>query len=290
MKLKDKYFPYPVIKPDLQDYQSTTFNTSVKTKVTDKEITLLIEFNLDNIELSNLILRGDARFVIHLEESRTMFREVYQFNDLKNEIVIPSDKIRNNIELTSFIIANDDIVNFNSKDLDLIYRDITVSYDKYNIIGLAQSMDIKVLKENDDIKEISSIFSIIPSTDEDRFYNLKLTKENIIIEIPKDDFTRYNYLGNTFKAKVNEKEKGLILMTLVLIPPFIEALNLIKEDPESYQTSLWYNSLILAFKRKEIELEEEFKSSEFSSYYLSQVIFEDVISNSMKGLVDENDL
>lgn len=286
MKISNKYYPFPIIKDEIEDFKTTTYSSSIESIEDDDYIILNIQFDLDNLEIIDLIKQGKAKFIVHLEESATMYRKSFDFTDIKGQVKIQKDEVRFKIELTTFIIAVEDIINFKSEDLDIIYNDIPISYNKYNIIGIGQSSEIILNKEIDDIKDVSSIFSVIPSPEEEKLIKLRLSKERIYIELPEKEHEIYGQLVHLYKATNNQN--NLILMTLIIIPAFVEALTNIKEGSsnESHSDSLWFNPLVKAFNKKNVNLLEEFKSNDFNAYNLTQIVFDEVINNSVRRLME----
>lgn len=282
MIVKDKYFPYPVIKEHKEDFINSDFKIQVGHKDDDEYIILDIKFDLTNESIKKLINEDKAKFVLHLEEPTTLFREIYSFSNSQNEVVIPKDKIRMVVELSAFIVAVEDIFEFKSDDLDIIYEDIPISFKKYNIIGISQSKKIEVDKESDEIKEVSSIFSVIPHEDADAIYKIKLGNERIIIEIPKEEYPIYNELS--YRYRLINDPNNYILMSLIIMPSFVEVLTILKEGTDNYRNNQWYNPLIKAYDKKGINLEKEFESGDFSAYELTQIIFDKVLNNGLERL------
>lgn len=291
MRINDKYFPYPVIKEDVEDFNTTTYKINIFYEESDgNDLILKFEFVLDNEEIKELIKEKKAKFIVHVEESVTMFREVFEFSETSGKINIPEDKVRHKIELSSFIVAKTELPNFKSNDLNMIYNNIEINYNKFNIIGISQSNEILIQKESDEIKDVSSIFQIVKS-EEERILKIRLANERIYIEMPNKDYERYNILTHRYR-NINKNNSHLILLSLVIIPSFVEALSTIKTDYKAYQDAIWYNSLLKAFDKKNVDIEKMFETNDFNSYELTQIIFENVINDSIKILdeVGNNDL
>lgn len=282
MKINNKYFPYPVIKEDTEDYNKTTYKTEVLYKEDNDDIILNINFLLDNIEINNLINEKKAEFVLHLEESLTMYREAFIFNESQVTVRVSKDRVRHKVELSSFIVSKDNLKNFKSDDLNIIYSDISINYSKFNIIGVGQSSEIIIEKEADEIKDVASIFQIVKS-DEKKLIKIRLANERIYIDMPSEDYERYNQLTHRYRY-LGKNNNHLILLSLVIIPSFVEALTIIKSDYKEYEDNLWYKPLVKAFSNKNVNIEEKFLESDFSAYELTQVIFDSVLNESIKRL------
>lgn len=288
MIIRDKYFTYPVIREHPEDYQKSTFKVHVDSSSDEDNILMRFKFELENEQILQLIKNNKAKFVVHLEEPTTMFREIFAFSTINNEIQISKDKIRMNVELSTFIVVTEDVLDFKSDDLDLIYEGIPISFDKYSIIGVGQSKKIEVNKESDEIKEVSSIFSVIPTEEENTIIKIQLSNERIIIEMPKKEYDIYYRLAHIYR--VQGKKDNYILLSLVIIPSFVEALTIIKEDVDSYRNNMWFKPLINAYGKINVDLEKMFKLEKFSAYELTQKIFDRVLNKGLERLGEDKNV
>lgn len=272
-------FPYPVIKEHPYDFTNSTF--SIKS-IENNNDEYKIELELTNKELMYLIEKNKLSFVLHLEESETMYRKAYKFNELNYDFIIPSDRVRRRVDLSVLIVCNEEIRNFYSNDLDTIYEGISITYERNNIIGFTNERTIKIMKESDEIRNARSIFSLISDSSIGEIYELELTRETILIRMNEEDYKKYATLEKMYI--MNNKNTYVVLMTILIMPSFVQALNLIYENPDDYRDYIWFDSLVDAFKNKNINLNEEFKKDSFDAYKLAQIVFDGVISDSISEM------
>jgi hypothetical protein len=282
MKFKDKYFPYPVIRKYNDDFLDSTFDIRVKQHTLGNDLIIDAEVEIDNRDIIEEIKNGNAHYVIHVEESETMYRKIFVSDENIFQFNISLDKVRRELEVASFIVVKNQIKDFYSNDLALIYEGITVEYDRNNIIGIGSSYKLDVKKEDDDIEGVSSIFMIIPDEKIEDTFQLVLDKNRVTLRISNDSFKLYNDLSKSYG--MSNSDNNIILMSLIVLPAFVETLNILSKDHESYRDYVWFDSLIEAYMKKNVDLLEEFNKEDFDSYRFAQIIFDDVIHNSLLRL------
>jgi len=282
MRFKDKYFPYPVIRPYYEDFTASTFDIELTQETKENDLIIDVKFNLNNDNIIKEIKLNNLHYVVHLEESETMYRHAHITTLDNSQIRVSLDLIRHEIEVTPFIVASNDIKDFKSSDLSAIYDDITIDYDKNNIIGIGSPMRIDVVKENDDIQSVGSIFMVVPSENIKNIFELSLEKERVVIKVSEETYVLYNNLSKSYR--MTKSDNNVILLTLMVLPSFVETLNILKTDTKSYENYKWFHALIKAFENKGINIMAEFDKADFDSYKYAQIIFENIIHESINQL------
>lgn len=288
MRVVNKYYGYPVISNEGDDFKER-FTLDVDSVRLDSEEAILIKLRIqmENQDILNLISKGQAMFTIHLEESKTCFREIVQFNEFEHDFKIPLGKIREKVEVCGFITTTQEIKKFKSESMHDFYRDIDINFEPYQIIGISTSSIIEVIKEEDEIKEPKSIFAIIANKDEDaKEYKLEWSESRIIIQMPTDDYSTYARLAERNRLSNQTQD---ILLASVVMPVIVETLNELKSSSTHYVDKLWYKSIIQTFKDKKIDFEKILTNSEsddFDSYYYSQVLFEGIYGKAFNQVFE----
>lgn len=280
MKLTDKYYGYPVISALSDDFEGL-FSTDINVVKDDinEQFIISVRIVLENDDFHELLKSNMVSFSLHLEESRTCFREVHNFNQLDYTFVIPYGKVRENIEVCTFLTTTTEIQNFKANSMHEFYRDITINYEPYQIIGISNQHTIEVSMENDEIKNPSSIFSIIPDKEnKEPFISVTLDETRIVIKMPEKDFELYYRLMRQNQTRNNNKD---ILLSNIVMPVMVQVLYNIKESEHMYDDKIWHKSLVKAFSDKGIDILSVLESNDIKSYYHAQIIFDSVISKSL---------
>lgn len=282
MKLADKYYGYPVISPISDDYDGE-FNVKINTYLDEDKQELLINVNviLENEDIEDLLKNGKIKVVLHLEESKTCFREIFEFENLNYQIKLPIGKVRENVEVCTFLIAKE-IIEFEPKSVHQFYKSNKIVYEPFQIIGIGNAQNIEISKEVDEIKESSSIFSIIPDkTEKEKLIRLELTEERIVIIMPNSDYNLYYRLMGQNKLKNRHKE---ILLSNIVMPIMVEVLQILKDQKTLYEEKIWFKSLVQAYQDKNVDFIQKLSQENFSPYYYAQLIFDCIISKSLNQL------
>lgn len=282
MKFKDKIFPYPIIKNYNDDYIESVFNSKIEYKEKDNLLILDIDIEIKDDKLIKLFNENVISLLVHLEESRTMFRESYKFNKLSNTISVNKDFIKNKVEVIIFLVTNEKIENYTSKNLSEWYAGAKFDLTKHLVIGYGGSFEINITKEDDDIKSISSIFVVTPKDEIGKIFEIDYTDTVISINVNNEIYETYARLSMIYA--LNKSQDNKILLTIMVLPAFVEVLNMLKEGYKNYEDNLWFRSLIKAFKDKNIDLKKEFDNETFEGYKYAQIIFEDIINDSVERL------
>lgn len=279
MKLTDKYYGYPVLSPLSDDYNGK-FDVNITTSIDEQSELIVVSLSiiLDNDDLRDLIDSGNACFAIHLEESKTCFREIYEFSTYSHDFTIPIGKVKETIDVNAFVIAKIDI-RYNPRSVHEFYSDMDIVYHKYQTIALSYTKTVELSKDNDEIKESSSIFSIVSDKSKNlKFIKVELKEERIVIVMPDQDYGLYYKLMRQNNMKNRNKD---ILLSNIVMPIMVEVLQILREDPSLYDNKIWFKSLLTAYQEKGIDLLDEFNKSGFSPYYYAQLIFDSVIGKAL---------
>src|SRR5690554_6615494 len=154
MKFRDKIFPYPVIKHYEDDYKAAVFRVDAIYAQHDDKLVITFELLLTDEYLLRLLDKNKISFLIHLEESRTMYRKSFKFNKLTKTVTIPLNKVKSRIEVVSFLVTNETIENFTSDNFSDWYKGINFNLNENLIIGFGDLFDIHVQKEDDEFKSV----------------------------------------------------------------------------------------------------------------------------------------
>lgn len=80
MNITKRLYTYPVLSEERDDYIDSVFDADVQYKMNGVN-NLLFDFDIemDNKDLQNMILEGDAEYVIHIECANTSFRTAIHY-------------------------------------------------------------------------------------------------------------------------------------------------------------------------------------------------------------------
>lgn len=239
MEIKNRLFPYPVLCEDTDDYIDGDFFVDAKlVRQGLNDILVQFDIHLENLGLQNLINKGKAEFVIHLECSNTAFRTVVRTFSNKEQYRIMNSRVNGDINLLGMVVSKEKIVDYKNPSLNEDYDDITITIDKASILAYDNMDSIHITKNYEELSEKDSIFSVVKQIrldqNEHNAITFALDTDKIKIRIDDDLYSSYiTYKGNSSMQP---------LMSAILVMPaltfMIETLR--NEDIGDYTSLRWF--------------------------------------------------
>ena len=289
MKLANKLYPYPVLNNESNDYINSKFDIDVTFKKTKKSITFYFKVELDEESLWEFINQDNAFFCVHLECNSSCYRELFKFNEPTYQVEISSDKLNAEVDLCCFIIANNNIELNDNPNFNEVYYGIKFNIDKYNILAIGTQRSIIIEKDYDPLKNIRSIFTVIPDDEEKQLISMDYSGNIIQIFIPRKQYSIYKNISS-YTHLIPTIHSALI------IPVLIEIFEMFKRDENSwdeYEDKSWFRSIKKALDNININLDPE-NNYNINSVRYAQLIIDSPILKVFDGLFSidnmENDL
>ena len=240
MKLKADLFPYPVLSRELDDYVESDFYTELAySQISPSNVTITINFSLDNEMLTKLIKEGKACYAVHLEGVSSSFRKLYKLNSNESSIAINlnSDFVSRKIEVNTMIIANQDFESYYNEKFNSIYYGTDFSINKVykgDILAFDTMVELLINFSNKENPNTKSMIRI--AAKDQQYMSVDSDGEIIQVYLPKKAHTAYTNLSNS-----NEVKKNMLLVTVVL-PALSYVINQIKHD-EVEKDREWFIAL-----------------------------------------------
>lgn len=256
MEIKNRLFPYPVLCEDTDDYIDGEFY--VDTSIVEQglnDILVKFEMNLENPGLQELISKGMAEYVIHIECSDTAFRTVIRTSSNIETYRIMNSRVNGNINLLAMIVSKDTIDGFKNDYLNDDYDGINIIIPKASILAYENMDPIHISKNYEELAEKDSIFSIIKKMridqNEHNKIQFRLDQDRIKITVDDDIYNNYiKYQNNTAMQS--------IMRSLLIIPALTYMLEILRtEDYEPYEDSYWFIKLQNFYKNNGLNFIED---------------------------------
>ena len=134
MHIGRRLFPYPILNNDplYSQFENSSFQLEYE-EIIDEEYYIINDLyvNLNNNYLISLINKKQAQIVCLVECSSTMFRKIYNLDLNKKECIkIPLTEVNGLINVSSYIIATQNIPSYYSKDFSNDYLDYSFNIEK----------------------------------------------------------------------------------------------------------------------------------------------------------------
>ncbi len=242
---QNKLFAYPVLDNNTDDFINVSYTSETTKTLLKKKKNSIINyiFNIDDCDLKKLINTGKAQAIVKIYCSSTKFREIYNLNYGNNEIVLNNKDVNNRIELSSYIILLEDIVDYHCENFNKDYGDTKFNLQKGSILAIGSKENVFIEKDIHEFTKLSSVIKVRMKDDEDEGMKIDFSGDIIYIILNKEDYIIYNKYAKHFLDVAN---------SMIIIPTIVYVLDMVtsecKEDNNfySYETSKWFR----VFKKK----------------------------------------
>lgn len=285
MEIKYKLYPYPVLWNKNDDYKMPSeFSAEIKTEENFKNTKLKIKFFLKDKEIEKLIRENKAEYVVHIEGTRTYFRDFISTRETEITHDLKDRDILGKLEINFFILAKQDIRGYRNDNFNEDYSSEAFNLKKGNIIAIADGYRFDIEKNDDELGKISSIFSICKKeTVEQTGMTVDMSYEKIRIGLNITDYVNYSQLSQN-PNKVDS------VNSIIIFPALIYIFEQLKKDftETDYTEYKWFRALENIFKKNGQELNKELLENEIS-IDLAQRVLNYPIERAFNSLTNEDE-
>lgn len=283
MKVKERHFPYPVLADFSNDFIHCSYDTDVTYTINQSQFLLTIKHSLNNIELAKLISDGDAKFSTHIECSRTQLRMLDTTDKLVETVSIDASKIEKEIEVCTFIIANNSIPSYKNDLFHSDYEEYNINLNKGDILAIGNDYNIVIEKEK--VTDSESIIQLVINGDvKAEPFSMLYNSDKIVVKLNERNFFMYNVLAE-------REEITPVLHSLIAVPVISSALQIIEMEVDQdesgvnegdYSNYRWFS--VLLEKIRAIGLDPMDSNIYEDTIGLTHKILDDPLSKSLDKL------
>ncbi|MBO7122490.1 MAG: hypothetical protein J6V90_04320 [Treponema sp.] len=261
MKVRNKMYPYPVLSSYADDYVGSKFDVNASFSMDGYDLKLDFSAELQNNQLMELLKNGSAIIVYHIENPLAGFRNAYETDSLNHSIKIPIRRVKDRVEISSFIIAKKNISNYTNNSFNPDYGNgVSFDIEKGCVLAVANPFELIVPKIQEELKDRNSFIAIIGTEDVSELQvNLDRT-DKLVIYLPMETYKYYRHMSNNPAIKQ-------VLVSAIIIPALIYTFeylkNLAKDDDANFNSRLedfdWLKALQTILSKQPFE-EKDFKA------------------------------
>ena len=252
MRLRNRCYTYPVLSNDSNYYIGSAFVNDVDMINRGFEVTFYFKVNIDNDELEQMLNDGDIVIVHHIECPKTSYRQAVETSNTEDTVSIGIGMIDNRIEIISFLVASKDIKSYKNESFSNFYKGFAFNINRGGIMAIGDEYTFHVTKTHDELKEATSIFSIVQDLDSNnKSIQYILDKDKIIIKISKEAYELYVRLSSN-------KDIQPIMHSMIIVPGLIYILQILQQDREElfrYEERRWFRALRKACRLQDVDIE-----------------------------------
>lgn len=289
MEIKYKLFPYPVLSEYLNDYKKSSFSVEIIVRKEGKNIYFKEIYNLENKELEQLIKEKRAKVISHYECSKTGLRKVETLTSEENEFCIHESKLNGKLQICTFIIAVDNILDFFSDDFHDDFRGYTFKFDQGCILAIAKELDYDIDKQIDEFSNTKSIFSVQNNLDKgENNLLVDYNRNKIVVKVPTKAYAVYKNLSSEYELRD-------LLNSMVIVPSLVYVLEEVSKRDSDERYDLfssygWYKSLEKRLKEWfNISIEDD-NFNDYNLLEIAQKLLDNPIINGFNRLLKATDL
>lgn len=241
MRIRQKFYPYPVMERGTHSYKEFSYNVATTVKV--KGYNIVFEFNVDigDNAIADLIATGKAVFAYHIQCAQTCYRASFETKDKNFKKTIKEDDLNGLVEVCPFIIVKEDIKAFSSENFSADYMGIRFDIDKGGILAIGDQSQHTINKDLNDLNNTSSIFVVATAPGIENM-RVDITDNKIRVYLPQEQHGLYRSIS---KNPATQKT----MHAMIFVPSLMQVLMELKirldnqGDFAEYVSSRWTLSL-----------------------------------------------
>ncbi|RUW58537.1 hypothetical protein [Mesorhizobium sp. M7A.F.Ca.US.008.03.1.1] len=226
-------FPYPVLRPSVDDYIDGDIQATVDFTQSGDGLTLTanISFALSVPEIVAEIEAGRAAYSVVFACRDTYFRKAVLSDVPTFSHSFPAGSIRGEVLIYPYVVARTNIASFTCKWINAEFGAGPFAFDEGAALALEVPQAIYV--DRDAFKPISSAFQLVKSYDvPDNQWRVDPYGDKVIISVSPDT-----------KAKIdlarNDSGKKAILLNSIYLGAVIQCVSLLKYEPDEVENYRW---------------------------------------------------
>lgn len=279
MRVKNRLSPYPILFDYRDDYIQSSFRADISAEQRFNDIVINVTFHLKDETIQQLLYRGQAQYLLHIECPAMSLRQQYSTDEDQISIPLPMDSVREKLEICTFITANGIISQYSNPNFHSDYQGMSFNLSKGQLLAIGTSKQYDIETDGDPMVSLPSIIKVTKITSKTKGTITVNTDDNdhIYVGLCEDAFHLYNLLGKHTYVKT--------VMSLVLLPAMIIVLDRMREDPDSYKETRWYAVIDELLERNGYSVDQLcLEDGDNSVLSIAQAIFANPVQSSLHEL------
>ena len=286
-------YPNPVLSADRDDYTEgcsfDVFFDETLISVDDEYINIPVKYDLKSDGLAELVKSQKACVVVLIYSSGTMFRSAYIFETDKQEMLIkiPKFNVKDDMEFSSFILANENINNFSLGEFnELYFKGISFAVKKADV--LAKGTEHKIPVDDSELeKPISSIFSINKNEEAEMDIEADFDSDHkIIIHLCVDLNQLYWDMRDSNSGALRRYLTGIIVYP-VLVEAIAKMVDTYRQTGPDYSEKRWFRTIEHKLQNLNLDISEE--PDKYSYTELADKLLGNIAKDGLKSVKETLD-
>jgi len=233
---RQKAFPYPVLRPDNDDYTESEFQATAFFSMNDsKRVLLEIIYAISSPEIAGHISGGNAEFVSIISCRDTYFRSVISDSKKEQQAEFDAGLLRGEVRIEPYVVVRKEIADFKSPDINAEFGTGPFKYCVGDV--LAQDEPQIFYIDRDYFKPVTSVFDLVKKDNlSGHEWNLAFDQDHVQIEVSANMKEKIDNARNSQSNKV-------ILLNSIYFAAVMQAVQKLKdsEDSGEFEMYKWAN-------------------------------------------------
>jgi hypothetical protein len=282
MRIRPRSYPHPVLTHFSDDIVNSVFMPVVTVRANKNAYVFDAVFKTNNADLLTLIGNKKARYAVHVECAQTRYRNVFKDGAEKFTFEIAAGMLDGHVELTLFILAASPMDKYRNGHFHPDYARLTFRVRKGDTLAVGHDREFTAEKKNDPLRNVPSIFSIVPSDLEDATgMDIDASGPKVRVTLSRPNFDAYASLKS-------DQSLHPMLSAVVIVPALVAVLDEIRRAAiegtiDSYADRRWF--IVVARRLRDMGIDPQNGESFLdSSLRIAHELVGQPLSASLEGL------
>lgn len=244
-----KLYPYPVLRPQSEDYPQAEFQVTVKVGRVEQTTALTVEaeFMLSDPDLLSLVEKDRACYVLQIRAPQTYFR--LALYDTENQITknFSHGLIAGRTEFSPYLVATDHIRDFRASEWHSDYDGMSFDIAPGMVLAVDQHEEYTI--DTAEEAPLGSIFQLFENISlSGGFWTINHESDRVTIEMAPQDHARFT----AARESVNNRPDAAYIMNSVYLPALIYVLQEGDDDSEEFSDKRWFRALNARLESKNL--------------------------------------
>jgi len=242
-------FPYPVLRPDVDDYVDGDIQVTVEFEpsVDGQEVVAEVTFHLSVKELQDEVVAGRAQYTAVFACRDTYFRHVHASEEDSFKVTFPAGRLRGEVQIFPYIALVKLITNYRSKLINSEFGAGPFRYEIGSVLAVDRPQIIYI--DRDVFRPLSSVFVLIGDDSiVGHEWQVRTTDEKVQILVSLE-------LKELIDKARNNKAHRAVLMNSIYFAAVMHCISMLKAGSED-NDSRWAKVMRQKCHNEGINIEE----------------------------------
>ncbi len=228
---RQKAFPYPVLRPESDDYRDVEFQTTVEFAVGNEKVRANITYAISSEKIAEEITKSNADFVCIVSCRDTYFRAVLSSSHCKIEAEFNIGDLRGEVRVDPYVVVRKKIIAFLSPNINPEFGSGPFTFNPGDILAQDEPQVFYIDREM--FKPVTSVFELVKKDNlSDKEWTIGFEEDHIQIEVSPS-------MKETIDDARNAKGNRAILLNSIYFGAVMQTIQKLKTSAEEFEGRKW---------------------------------------------------